>query len=74
MATDVPNVETLHTETPSPLNPIGVKGAGEGGTIAVIAAIISAVEDALRPFNVRLTEMPISPERIVELVLDAKHQ
>ena len=72
MATDVPNVETLHTETPSPLNPIGVKGAGEGGTIAVIAAIISAVEDALRPFNVRLSEMPISPERIVELVLDAK--
>ena len=74
MATDVPNVETLHTETPSPLNPIGVKGAGEGGTIAVIAAIISAVEDALRPFNVRLTEMPISPERIVELVLDAKQK
>jgi carbon-monoxide dehydrogenase large subunit len=74
MATDVPNVETLHTETPSPLNPIGVKGAGEGGTIAVIAAIISAVEDALRPFNVRLSEMPISPERIVELVLDAKNK
>ena len=72
MATDVPNVETLHTETPSPLNPIGVKGAGEGGTIAVIAAIISAVEDALRPFDVRLTEMPISPERIMDLVLDAK--
>jgi len=72
MATDVPHVETLHTETPSPLNPIGVKGAGEGGTIAVIAAIISAVEDALRPFNIRLAEMPISPEQIVEMVLDAK--
>ena len=72
MATNVPNVETLHTETPSPLNPIGVKGAGEGGTIAVIAAIISAVEDALHPFNVRLAEMPISPERIVQLVRAAE--
>ena len=72
MATNVPNVETLHTETPSPLNPIGVKGAGEGGTIAVIAAIISAVEDALRPFTVRLAEMPNSPERIVQLVREAE--
>jgi carbon-monoxide dehydrogenase large subunit len=68
MATDVPHVETLHTETPSPLNPIGVKGAGEGGTIAVIAAIISAIENALEPFAVRLTEMPVSPERIIELI------
>ena len=68
MAPDVPNVETLHTETPSPLNPIGVKGAGEGGTIAVIAAIISAIEDALKPFNVRLTEMPVAPDRIIELI------
>ena len=49
-----------------------MKGAGEGGTIAVIAAIISAVEDALRPFNARLTQMPISPEKIVQIVLDAK--
>ena len=68
MAPDVPHVETLHTETPSPLNPIGVKGAGEGGTIAVIAAIISAVENALEPFGVRLAEMPVSPERIIELI------
>ena len=68
MAPDVPNVETLHTETPSPLNPLGVKGAGEGGTIAVIAAIISAIEDALKPFNVRLTEMPVAPDRIIELI------
>ncbi len=68
MAPDVPHVETLHTETPSPLNPIGVKGAGEGGTIAVIAAIISAIENALEPFGVRLAEMPVSPERIIELI------
>jgi carbon-monoxide dehydrogenase large subunit len=68
MATDVPNVEVIHTETPSPLNPIGVKGAGEGGTIAVIAAIISAVENALTPFDAKLTTMPITPEQIVRIV------
>jgi carbon-monoxide dehydrogenase large subunit len=68
MASDVPRVELLHTETPSPLNPIGVKGAGEGGTIAVIAAIVSAIENALTPFGVRLTDMPIGPEKIVRLI------
>lgn len=68
MATDVPNVDVIHTETPSPLNPIGVKGAGEGGTIAVIAAIISAVENALTPFDAKLTNMPIMPEQIVRIV------
>jgi carbon-monoxide dehydrogenase large subunit len=68
MATDVPNVDVIHTETPSPLNPIGVKGAGEGGTIAVIAAIISAVENALTPFDAKLTNMPITPEQIVRIV------
>jgi carbon-monoxide dehydrogenase large subunit len=55
-------------ESPSPLNPLGVKGAGEGGTIPAAAAIISAVEDALSPFNVRILETPLSPERILELI------
>jgi len=67
MATDVPNVDVIHTETPSPLNPIGVKGAGEGGTIAVIAAIVSAIENALTPFDVTLASMPVTPEQIVRL-------
>src|SRR6185503_16506362 len=70
-ATDVPRVELHHSETPSPLNPIGVKGAGEGGTIPAIAAIIAAVENALSPFNVKITEAPISPSRIVELIAGA---
>ncbi len=74
MATDMPRVELRHSETPSPLNPIGVKGAGEGGTIAVIAAIASAIEDALTPFGARVSEMPITPERIVELVAAAKRK
>src|SRR5437667_184301 len=71
LATDAPNVEVLHMETPSPLNPLGLKGAGEGGTIAAIAALLSAVENALEPFGVRIAEAPITPQRIVELVGEA---
>ncbi|HKA40479.1 MAG TPA: xanthine dehydrogenase family protein molybdopterin-binding subunit [Burkholderiales bacterium] len=68
LATDVPHVDLVHLETPSPLNPLGIKGAGEGGTIPAIAAIISAVENALAPFGVIIAEAPITPQRIVELL------
>ena len=68
LATDVPHVDLVHLETPSPLNPLGMKGAGEGGTIPAIAAIISAVENALAPFGVTIAEAPITPQRIVELL------
>jgi carbon-monoxide dehydrogenase large subunit len=71
LATDSPNVEVLHMETPSPLNPLGVKGAGEGGTIPAIATLMAAVENALEPFGVRIAEAPITPQRIVELLGDA---
>jgi len=71
-ATDMPPIKILHTETASPLNPLGVKGAGEGGTIASIAAIIGAVENALAPFGITINEAPISPARIVELVSAAR--
>ena len=64
-APDVPGCDIEHVETPNPLNPLGVKGAGEGGTIPAPAAIISAVEDALSPFGVRFAEMPLTPDRIV---------
>ncbi len=67
-APEVPRIEIIHIESPSPLNPIGVKGAGEGGTIPAAAGVIAAVEDALRPFNVRITEHPVSPARIRELI------
>ena len=62
---DVPGAVIEHVETPNPLNPLGVKGAGEGGTIPAPAAIIAAIEDALSPFNVRFNDMPLTPERIV---------
>ena len=55
----------MHLETPSPLNPLGIKGAGEGGTIPAIAAIVGAVENALAPFGVHFAEAPITPQRIV---------
>jgi carbon-monoxide dehydrogenase large subunit len=57
--------------TPSPLNPLGLKGAGEGGTIPAIAALLSAVENALEPFGVHIAEAPITPERIVTLIGEA---
>jgi carbon-monoxide dehydrogenase large subunit len=71
LATDSPHVEILHMATPSPLNPLGVKGAGEGGTIPAIAALLSAVENALEPLDVHIAEAPITPQRIVELLGEA---
>jgi carbon-monoxide dehydrogenase large subunit len=71
IATDVPRIDLHHRETPSPLNPLGVKGAGEGGTISSIAALIGAVENALEPFGVRIAEAPITPARIVALIAAA---
>jgi aerobic carbon-monoxide dehydrogenase large subunit len=63
-ATEVPDVVIHHQETPSPLNPLGVKGAGEAGVIPVGAVIASAIEEAL---GVPITEMPLSPLRLFEL-------
>jgi carbon-monoxide dehydrogenase large subunit len=71
-ACEVPNINAAHLETPSPLNPLGVKGAGEGGTIPAAAAIIAAVENALSPFGVSLTQSPITPDRIVALLREAR--
>ncbi len=63
-AADVPRLEVHHVVTPSPLNPLGVKGAGEGGTLPAPAAIANAVADALRPLGVEVTEMPLTRERL----------
>jgi len=67
-ASDVPPVETVHRETPSPLNPLGVKGVGEAGAIPVGAAFAQAVEDALTDRGVEITEIPLSPNRLFELM------
>ncbi len=71
-APDMPPIEIHHMESPTPLNPLGVKGAGESGTIAASAAIISAVEDALRPFGVRISEAPLTPERLLQLISETQ--
>jgi carbon-monoxide dehydrogenase large subunit len=67
-ATEVPAIATLYKETPSPLNPLGAKGAGEVSTIPVAAAVISAIEDALQPFGVRIAQTPVTPQKLVELI------
>jgi aerobic carbon-monoxide dehydrogenase large subunit len=72
IATDMPQIEVHHIECPSPLNPIGVKGAGEGGTIPATACVISGIEDALAPFGVTIAEHPISPQRVLELIEAAR--
>jgi carbon-monoxide dehydrogenase large subunit len=63
-ATEIPPIEIAHIETPSPLNPLGVKGAGEAGVIPVGAVIASAIEEAM---GVPITEMPLSPLKLFEL-------
>ena len=71
LATDAPEVETVHLETPCPHNLVGVKGAGESGTIAALAAVISAVEDALRPLGIQIRESPVTPARLHALIRGA---
>ena len=67
-ATDIPKVEMHHLFSPSPLNPLGVKGAGEGGTIPAAAAIVSAIEDAISDTGIFLTQAPMTPPRLFEIL------
>jgi carbon-monoxide dehydrogenase large subunit len=71
-ATEMPHIEVAHHESPSPLNPLGVKGVGECGVIPVAAAVVSAVEDALSPFGVHIAQTPIFPAQIVALIEQAR--
>jgi len=67
-AGEIPPFGLGHHESPSPRNPLGVKGLGEGGAISPPAAIANAVEDALRPLGVEVREMPLSPQRVLGLI------
>ena len=71
-ATDIPPIETAHRETPSPYNPLGLKGVGEAGCIPTGALFAQAVEDALAGSGVEITEIPLSPNRLFELIEKAK--
>ena len=65
---DVPSVRVGHQAFPSDRNPLGVKGVGEGGAVAAPAAIVNAIEDAIWPSPVRITRIPVAPERIVDAI------
>ncbi len=67
-ASDVPDIALVHLHSPSPLNPLGVKGLGEGGAIAPPVAIANAVGDALAPFGAEFNTTPVLPEQIVTIV------
>ncbi|MBI3706742.1 MAG: xanthine dehydrogenase family protein [Proteobacteria bacterium] len=69
--TEVPPLRVLHMETPSPYTEFGVKGLGEGGAIAPPAAIVNAVNDALRLLGAELTDTPITPRRILAAIAAA---
>jgi carbon-monoxide dehydrogenase large subunit len=60
----LPDFETHHTVTPSPVNPLGAKGVGEAGTIGSLAAVFNAVHDALLPLGIDAIEMPFKPEKV----------
>ena len=67
-STDIPDVRQDHLETPSPLNPLGVKGLGEGGTLAPPAVLAAAVEDALSPLGIEVTRTPLTAGTIWRLL------
>ena len=67
-----PRFEVERTETPTDVNPLGVKGAGETGTIASTPAVVNAVMDALAPLGIRHLDMPLTPERVWQAMRQAK--
>ncbi len=71
-ALDVPRIEVGHVETPSPLNALGTKGAGEAGAIPTAALFAQALEDALQVPGLEILEIPLRPSRLWELVVAAQ--
>ena len=66
------NIEVGHVETPSPFTEYGIKGGGEGGRMGAPPAIAAAVEDALKPLNIKIDGLPITPNRLRELIREAQ--
>ncbi|MBV9422672.1 MAG: molybdopterin-dependent oxidoreductase, partial [Solirubrobacterales bacterium] len=69
---DVPTIAVAHQETPSPYTPYGIKGAGEGGRMLTPAILSAAIEDALSPYDVRVTALPITADQIVAWAAPAR--
>jgi carbon-monoxide dehydrogenase large subunit len=72
-AADLPEVELLHTEVPSPVTPFGVRGVGESGTIPPGATVANAICDALSDLGVDLTSLPLTPERVWRAIHEARN-
>jgi carbon-monoxide dehydrogenase large subunit len=70
-ASEMPKLELGHRETPTPLNALGVKGIGESGVLPIPAAIASAIEDAVRPFGIRIGQFPIRPRDLFAMLAAA---
>jgi carbon-monoxide dehydrogenase large subunit len=64
----MPRIELIHRQSATTLNPLGIKGVGESGVIPAPAAIVSAIEDALAPFRVRVDRIPIAPPELLALI------
>jgi carbon-monoxide dehydrogenase large subunit len=71
---EIPEIEIHHLETLTEASVTGAKGVGEGGTIGAPAAVLNAVSDALKPFGVEIFEMPITPQRILQLLREARRK
>ncbi|MCA9874237.1 MAG: hypothetical protein KC441_11300, partial [Anaerolineales bacterium] len=73
-ALEMPAMIVGHEEPPSPLNPLGIKGAGEAGAIPVGPLFAQAIEDALAHTGIEILEIPLSPSRLWSLVEDSRHE
>ena len=71
-ASDLPSYDTELSEVPSTTHPLGIRPAGEGGTVPALAVVINAIVDALADFGVRHIEMPATPERVWRAIHQAK--
>jgi carbon-monoxide dehydrogenase large subunit len=72
-APEVPNIELHFLQSPSPLNPLGVKGVGESGCVPAAGAIVAAIEDALSPFGVTIGDYPVTPAKLYALIEAARN-
>jgi len=73
-ADSVPGIDVASVDSPSPLNALGVKGTGEGSAVPGPAAIANAVADALAPLGVKVTALPLTPEKVWRLIREARAQ
>ncbi|MEE2655790.1 MAG: xanthine dehydrogenase family protein molybdopterin-binding subunit [Pseudomonadota bacterium] len=71
-ATEVPNFEIIHQESSTDRNPLGVKGVGECGVMTAAPAILSAIENALGPFNIKLNKYPVTPSELISQMTNSR--